>query len=164
MKVLRAVLLLFSAAILAGSIMAAPPQSSSPAVIVNSGSTNTVAYRITVDRSGDAVCTITSHTSGQDGGRPQTIRRKLPLDLTQKLFSDLETAKPLARLPAARCLKSASFGTRVSLVFEGEETPDLSCPNQQNSRAGALRRDTDQVIDIFHLNTGKRPPLPQTVQ
>ena len=145
------------AGFLAVSVMNVSAASSDSAVIANSGSTNTIAFEITIDKSGDAEFREIPRGAAEQSHAPQTIRIKLPESLKSRIFSDLESAKPLTSLPAGGCLKSSSFGTRARIRFGGEETPDLSCPNATNPRIQALRRDMNNVVEAFHVNLLRRP-------
>jgi hypothetical protein len=114
------------------------------AVIVNSGSTNTSGFRIVVERSGKAESTTTP--------QGKQMRRKLPEALTKQLYSDLRAATPLSSLPAPRCMKSASFGTKLTIEFGGQETPDLSCGGGDNAMLQALIRDANEIVKLFDSN------------
>ena len=145
---------LLTMTVAAGGAGADPLQSSSSAVIVNSGSTNTAGFRIVVDRSGNAQYTQSARRSQPEmdktAGKPRS--RKLSEKLVRRLYSDLDKAGPLSALPTERCFKSVSFGTRMTIEFGAEETPDLSCPNQADSRAQNLQRDANEIVKLFREN------------
>jgi hypothetical protein len=127
-----------------------PAAASAPAVILNSGSTNTAGFRLVVEKSGDAEYAPMPRKYGPQSPAPtEPTRRKLPEALVQRFYSDLEAAKPLANLPRERCMKSASFGTTTIIQFGGEETPDLSCPNARNPHTQALMRDIQEIEGFF---------------
>jgi hypothetical protein len=111
------------------------------AVIVDSGSTNTAGFKIVVEKSGKAVYTESARTAA--------IHRKISGDLVRRLFADLEAGKPLADLPHRACMKSASFGTTMTIEFSGQTTPDLSCRNGADGKLQALIDDADQVVKAF---------------
>ncbi|HTV74824.1 MAG TPA: hypothetical protein VME66_14095 [Candidatus Acidoferrales bacterium] len=94
------------------------PISPEAAVIVNSGSTNTAGFSIVVSRSGD-VTVLAGSTTSHAVLSPVT---------TRTFFHDLSGALPLGSLEVARCMKSASFGTTTRVLWQGQSTPDLSCP------------------------------------
>lgn len=120
------------------------------AVIVNSGSTNTAGFRIVVERSGNAEFTPAPRRSGPDSGaKAEPKSRKVPDALVHDLYSDLDAAKPLSSLPAPRCMKSASFGTKLTIEFGAEVTPDLSCGDGGNEKLKALIRDANQIVALF---------------
>jgi hypothetical protein len=130
---------------MAGSVMAADS-----AVIVNSGSTNTAGFRISVNPSGDAEYTVTPRRSGpKSGEKPAPATQHISDGLAKRLFSDLEAAQPLASLPQPRCAKSASFGTRLTIEFGDSETPDLSCGDADNAKLRALIQDATEVVAMF---------------
>ena len=123
---------------------------SAPAVILNSGSTNTAGFRLAVEKSGDAEYAPVPRKYGPQSSPPsEPTRRKLPDALVQRFYSDLESAKPIASLPRERCMKSASFGATTIIQFGGEETPDLSCPNARNAHTRALMRDVEEIRGFF---------------
>src|SRR5215469_6345920 len=107
------------------------------ATIVNSGSTNTAGFRIALRRSGAAEYTsvprgVNTRSGEPEKAEPEKSGREIPKDLAMRLFADLEAAKPLSSLPAPHCMKSKSFGTRLTIEFGGEATPDLSCGDGGN--------------------------------
>jgi hypothetical protein len=108
------------------------------AVIVNSGSTNTRAYRIVVQPSGQAE---------YSGAKTQTSQ--LPADLAKRFYADLEAARPLGSLAKPHCMKSASFGTVTKVQYQGEETPDLSCGDGGDAKLGALVKDVGEIGKYF---------------
>lgn len=118
--------------------------------IVNSGSTNTAGYRIVVEKLGQAE--YTSHprpVAIARGETPQIIRKAIPKSLAERLYADVHAAGPLSALPARHCVKSVSFGTRLTIESGGEESPDLSCGDGGNPKLEALIRDADEIIKIF---------------
>jgi hypothetical protein len=139
-------------ALCAGSLRmaASPPAADDLAVLVNSGSTNTMGFRIVVERSGDAECTATARRAGsQPNDRVESMRQHVPNTLVQRLYSDLEKAKPFASLPRRLCMKSASFGTTLTIEFGGDKTPDLNCGSGYDSNLEALIRDANEIIRLF---------------
>jgi hypothetical protein len=114
-------------------------------VITNSGSTNTIGWRILIGATGDA-----SYVSGDGAGNAT-----LPADLYAKLKGDIEAAKPLGQLPSVvSCMKSASFGTATYLSIGGDRSPDLECPGNDPERA--LKTDIDAIVTVLKLrNTPK---------
>jgi hypothetical protein len=115
------------------------------AVIVNSGSTNRAGFRIEVERSGEAEYGSTPR--GQTA--EERVQRKVPDALLQRFYADLEAAQPLSALPAERCAKSVSFGTRTTVELGSERTPDISCPNARNPNTKALMRDVGEIVQLF---------------
>lgn len=114
-------------------------------VITNSGSTNTIGWRILIGANADA-----SYVSGDGAGNAT-----LPADLYAKLKGDVEAAKPLGQLPSAvSCMKSASFGTATYLSIGGEHSPDLECPGNDPERA--LKTDVDAIVAYLKLRNTPR--------
>ncbi len=121
-----------------------------PLTIVNSGSTNTAGFRIVVEESGQAEYTAQPRRfPAQQSGTPKAITRTIPKSLAKTLYADVDAAKPLSLLPAARCAKSASFGTRLTVQAGGDTSPDLSCGDGGDEKMRALIRDVEAVINIF---------------
>lgn len=129
--------------------MASPPGNST-AVIVNSGSTNTPGFRVTVESNGTAEYTPSPRAhAGPEDRSIVPMRRKLPPDLAHRLYSDLEAAHPFSDLPRPRCIKSVSFGTRLTIQFNGDETPDLNCGAGQSAKVAALIQDAKDIVAVF---------------
>ena len=118
--------------------------------IVNSGSTNTAGFQIAVEKSGAAEYTPKPrrHVIG-NGEAPKTIRKTIPKSLAGALYADVDAARPLSSLPARGCMKSASFGTRLTIQSGEDTSPDLSCGDGGNAKMQALIRDTGAVVKLF---------------
>ncbi|MBH8562963.1 hypothetical protein I8748_12350 [Nostoc sp. CENA67] len=122
------------------------------AVIVNSGSTNTIGYRIYVTPTGEA-----NYVDGNGSGHGQ-----LPKKLTKTFFHDLKVAEPLSSLPVEQgCVKSTSFGTTTTISLGGQQSPDVSCPGNQKAR----RLDTDiiaiaKALKVVNVPKTQGTPLP----
>jgi hypothetical protein len=94
-------------------------------LIANSGSTNAAGYRIVVRRGGTA-----------DVYEGANLRRAtLDAALVANLFAQVERAAPLDALPAAHCMKSASFGSRTIVAWNGRTSGDLTCGGDDRLRA-----------------------------
>jgi hypothetical protein len=119
------------------------------ATIVNSGSTNTSGFRIAVKRSGAAEYATVPRGANAQNVEPEKEGREIPSNLASRLFADLEAAKPLASLPAPHCMKSKSFGTRLTIEFGGETTPDLSCGDGGNEHLRELIKDANEAVAFF---------------
>jgi len=103
-----------------------PMQSPTPApsgggvTIAVSASTNTQAYTIVLETNAGATYTVS-------GGSPQTST--VPSADAAQFFSDLNANAPMSNVQTvANCAKSASFGTKTILTYEGSSTGDVSCP------------------------------------
>lgn len=120
------------------------------AAIVNSGSTNRPGFRIVVDRSGVAEYTATSRgRAAQQPDKTKPIRLTISRAPTDRFYTDLETATPLALLPVPHCIKSVSFGSALSIEFGAEHTPDLSCGDGGNPVIESLIRDCNEIAALF---------------
>ena len=112
--------------------------------IINSGSTNTAGFQITVQKSGKA-----EYESQPRRGGTQKVEKAIPKSLAQRLYADVKTAQPLDTLPVPHCAKSASFGTRTYVKFDGQESPDLSCGDGGDPKLRALIRDVSEIVPLF---------------
>jgi len=112
----------------------------SQATIIDSGSTNRPGVRVIVNESGDRVV-----VEQRDGTQVETT---IPKKIRERFLRDIEAAAPLDVLPVGRCMKSASFGSRLYVESNGVRTADLACFPQPDPRAEALRKDAE---DILHL-------------
>ncbi|MCF4968207.1 hypothetical protein [Nostoc sp. CMAA1605] len=122
------------------------------AVIVNSGSTNTIGYRIYVSPTGEA-----NYVDGKGSGKG-----KLPKKISQKFFNDLKAAEPLSSLPVKQsCVKSTSFGTTTTISLGGQQSPDISCPGNEKAK----KLDTDviaiaKLLKVVNVPKSQGKPLP----
>jgi hypothetical protein len=121
-----------------------------PVVIINSGSTNTPGFTIVVGFKGDVAITINPRGPNQQRANARQKHGQIPPVLAQRFYSDLEAARPFSALPRPWCMKSVSFGTRLTISFQGDETPDLKCGDDHNAKLSALNRDAKQIITLLH--------------
>ena len=109
------------------------------AVIVNSGSTNSVGYKIEVWPDGKASATMQSR-----GGAPGTPKAfAVPAATASRFFADLAAARK-GNATSVPCMKSASFGTTTHVNWQGWVSPDLSCP-PKGQLGDALVQDVDAI-------------------
>ncbi len=135
-----------------GLLMVAAPwvMAADSAVIVNSGSTNTPGFRIEITPAGEATFTPKPRRPGQPSQyETQRVTRQVPPALVKRFFASLDAGKPLSSLPHQRCMKSASFGFTLVVESGDEQTPDLSCGNQQDSRTRALATSASDIVTLF---------------
>ncbi|MDF5733131.1 MAG: hypothetical protein PUP92_35385 [Rhizonema sp. PD38] len=119
--------------------------SQSPGIILNSGSTNTCPYTISVLQSGQATYTVCNR---QGSGR-------ISSKLTTKFFDEILALEPLSKLPHKSCPKSVSFGTRTEVKYKKQTSPDISCPSS-NSRVTDLYNDAKAIQQELNFSTSKR--------
>ena len=108
-----------------------------PVLVSVSASTNTSAYTILLQQSDSATYT-------QSGGQaePATVPAA---DATQ-FFNDLNANTPVSGVQTlTACVKSASFGTTTTLVYEGSTSGDISCPPEAPPVSPAQTLWTDAV-------------------
>jgi hypothetical protein len=112
------------------------------ASIVNSGSTNSEGYSLTVAADGSAII-----VQGDS-----TLRKQIAAAPVTRLFADLRAAGSLDALLASPCMKSISFGTTTRVLYLGKSSPDLSCPTSDPALK-ALALDVTSVIDAAGIRT-----------
>ena len=118
--------------------------------IVNSGSTNVAGFEIVVQKSGKAEYTSKPRRIALNkDSSPRIERKTIPKSLAKAIYEDVAAARPLASLPPQHCMKSASFGTRLTVEFGGDVSPDLSCGDDGAPKMQALIRDANAIIKIF---------------
>ncbi len=122
------------------------------ATIIDSGSTNRSGFRIVVDQTGAAEMTMIPRGVGARQAQPQPVQRQLPQALVDSFYSSLRAASPLASLPAEHCMKSASFGSRMTVSFGGEETPDLTCGDGGNAALAGLIKEVGKITAMMQKN------------
>jgi hypothetical protein len=117
--------------------------------IVNSGSTNTLGFTLTIAENGAAIL--------EQGNSKE--HKQLPVATVARLFAGLRASGPLDALPAALCLKSASFGTTMRIFYEGKASPDISCPSP-NLVVQELAREATALVGAAGAKVVPRRPLP----
>lgn len=114
--------------------MCAKPSSIS---VEDTGSTNRPGLRVTLDREGHATV---------EPSRGETQHVNLPADLCRRMIQDVSDAGALNELPTVHCMKSASFGSRLFIEWNGDRSPDLSCPGGQDRRSQTLQKDANDIL------------------
>lgn len=117
------------------------------ATVTNSGSTNTRGYLMKVRSDG----TGTVQPYGPQAGAAQ--RLAITPSLATKLLNDAKAAKA-ANPSAPHCMKSASFGYRLTITYHGWTSPDLTCPG--GAELQALLDDVKQIEQAGNVDTGIR--------
>ncbi|MBN4006942.1 hypothetical protein [Nostoc sp. LPT] len=141
---LASVLLATPLCIFSLKILAQTPIIQEPAIIINSGSTNTCKYNISVLPSGKATYTV-CNTKGTG---------EIKLNTATKFFNDISAAKPLSKLPFRSCPKSVSFGTSTQVNYSGQKSPDISCPSN-DSKVTNLYNDAKSIQQELNFSTSK---------
>lgn len=111
------------------------------ALIVDSGSTNAAGYEILVRDDGWTTATTA-------GG---TTRRRIDRALARRFVGEVRAAAPVDRLAAGQCMKSASFGSTLTIAFDGRRSPDLSCGD--DPQTSALVRDAHAIATASAIGT-----------
>jgi hypothetical protein len=135
------------------SLVAAAPRDS--AVIINSGSTNTIGYSITVWSDGKASLTMQNRDGSATGpAKPFTVQPAT----AARFFADLATAKNTNAVTVP-CMKSASFGSSMKVRWQGWVSPDLTCP-AKTSAGDALIKDVEAIRQASGLTQQPLRPHP----
>jgi hypothetical protein len=95
------------------------------ATILQSGSTNSRAYKVAIHNDGSATVEFDDASSDARGGPPQ----QFPLGTIDvvKLRGLLAEIGDVSRIQTGGCAKSASFGTRTQISYAGKTSGDLQC-------------------------------------
>lgn len=123
------------------------------ATILNSGSTNTAGYKITLWSDGTATAQV-----GRGAPAPFTISK----EAAERFFADVKAARGNGA-QLQHCMKSASFGTRTIVQWHGWSSPDLQCP-PFTAEVSALAKDVSEVQTAANIHPGnplmRRIPMP----
>jgi len=122
------------------------------ATIMNSGSTNRSGYIIKLRSDGSG--------SVQPNRIPQNAmprRLVIPAALAKKFLADVKAAKIAS--PAApdvtSCVKSASFGYRLTVTYHGWTSADLTCPGA-GAEAERLLAGIREIEQAGNIQMGPR--------
>ena len=125
------------------------------AVIVNTGSTNTFGYTITVSLMPTRFHVISVSNNGRDNNSGSGTLKQMEARVP-RLFADLDAAMPLTSLPVRHGMRSASFGTQTFIIYKGQKSPDLNFAAAP--RALALKMDINDFVKAYGArNTPKHP-------
>jgi hypothetical protein len=148
----------FALAVLACLSLAVPALAAQPvpylpvprgaAVILNTGSTNFLGYRIVVQRSGAA-----EYVNG-----PSRATARLTPSVAERFYEDVTAAMPLSQLRPVACMKSASFGSMLFVWWHGQRSPDISCPGPATVQA--LAADAAAIAAALHLSATGAHTIP----
>jgi hypothetical protein len=120
----------------------------SEALIEHTGSTNTTGFYVCLSPDGTAKYFINAHRLQDGDKRPEFSNGKVKASLAKRFFADLKNAMPLSQFPAARCMKSASFGYELRVGYQGQESPDLACESS-DKRLQELAVDAKKIGDAL---------------
>jgi len=138
---------LLSALAIAGCVAGASIDS---AVIVNSGSTNAVGYKISVSSDGKASATL-QNRDGSSAGSEKAFT--VPKATAARFFADLAAARG-SNAATVPCMKSASFGSTTHITWQGWVSPDLDCP-PKGSAGEALVKDVDEIRQAAGISSSQ---------
>ena len=147
----------------AGLLLAALPAGAKPkaattqtATIENTGSTNTFGYTVTVSLTGNSYHVASVSNNGNIHNSETGNHENLRLEV-KRFFSDLDAAMPLSSLPVRHGMRSASFGTRTTITYKGQKSPDLTFAS--DPRTTALEADIAAMTNIVHAATVPKHPI-----
>lgn len=123
------------------------PASEPQATVIDSGSTNRAGLRVTVDRQGHA-------TVVEKNGEAHHVN--LPAPACTAFLHEVASAVPLNNIPAHHCFKSVSFGSSLFIEYQGERSPDLSCPSPPNSETATLVKEAREILQAAQSAAGIR--------
>lgn len=110
------------------------------AVITNSGSTNTLGYRIEVRADGSAsVAMVRGASASPSPAKSFTVSPAV----AKQFFTDLAAARQ-AKTVTEPCMKSASFGSLTYVTWQGWRSPDLTCP-PSDATGKSLVNDVEEI-------------------
>ena len=125
--------------------------------IINSGSTNTNGYTVTLYQEINSPKSIWVQIPDSEGG-VKTDDAEL-VKLSKKLFHDIAVPLPLSGLSPRHGMRSASFGTKTYILYKGQRSPDLTFGG--DARVNALRADVAAITQALHIrNTPRHPIVP----
>lgn len=143
-KLIFALLLVAPVAASAAPLVPYLPVPKDAAVILDTGSTNTLGYRIVVQQSGDA-----EYINGS-----RRAKVEVPPSLAAQFFKDLQSAMPLSARGASACMKSSSFGSSLYVWWKGSRSGDLTCGGST-----AVANDALKIAEAIGMSTSVRTPL-----
>jgi hypothetical protein len=115
------------------------------ATIVNSGSTNTAGYTITLWSDGTATVQVRGAQA-----KPFTI----PAKTASRFFTDVKAASGDGGGQLQHCMKSASFGTSTIVQWHGWTSPDFQCP-PFTPAVTALAQDVNAIQTAADIMPGR---------
>jgi hypothetical protein len=95
------------------------------ATIIQSGSTNTRAYKVAIHNDGSATVEFNDTNSDLRRLLPQQFPRgTIDIGTLRRLLGEIGD---VSRIQTGGCAKSASFGTRTQINYAGKTSGDLQC-------------------------------------
>jgi hypothetical protein len=127
------------------------------ATIIDSGSTNRAGFQIDVSRSGKAVYAVDARRTARlsdaheasPAKPPKPVSKRIPSALLKRFYADLGATSAAPAGEGTGCIKSASFGSTLTVEYNGHTSPDLNCGDHGNTEVRALIRDTGEIIKLF---------------
>jgi hypothetical protein len=115
-------------------------KTSDSAIIENSGSTNTLGYRIEVRSDGSATLAM---VHGPSASPSPAKSFTVSSSIAKQFFADLAAARQ-AKTVTEPCMKSASFGSSTYVTWQGWRSSDLTCP-PSDATGKSLVNDVEEI-------------------
>jgi hypothetical protein len=131
------------------------------AAILQSGSTNTRGYVVTIYNDGSAIAEPNAAATPADSSPSQIQQFPAGTIDASRLKSLLTQIGDVSTIPTGRCAKSASFGTRTQISYNAKTSGDLQCVRGLESGTQAplirlseeLRQQVRDVLKSLNVNT-----------
>jgi hypothetical protein len=126
------------------------------ATILQSGSTNTRGYKVTIRKDGSATAEVAASGSGGQAARSQDSRgQDFPAGTIDAghLRQLLAEINDVSTIPIGFCAKPASFGTRTQISYAGKTSGDLQCVRSNAPGEADTRSELYQELSAFVATT-----------
>jgi hypothetical protein len=131
------------------------------ATILQSGSTNTRGYKVTIRKDGSATAEVAASGSGGQAPRTQDFRtqdsrtQNFPAGTIDAghLRQLLAEINDVSTIPIGFCAKPASFGTRTQISYAGKTSGDLQCVRSNAPGEADTRSELYQELSAFVATT-----------
>jgi hypothetical protein len=129
-------------------------RATTPAIIINSGSTNAPGFELVVYESGTVESRWWPRRIPRESTEPQTtVTGAVPAALASRFFKNLNAARPLSQFRDRPGFKSASFGFSLRVRYRDEQTPDLASP-LTDARLQTLAQDVRDIEQTLGRPSG----------
>lgn len=127
------------------------------ATILQSGSTNTRGYRVTIFDDGSATAVISTAPNSLRSSQPHIQQFPAGTTDADRLQALLTRIGDVSTIPTGRCAKSVSFGTRTQISYKGKTSGDIQCIRGAASGEESLLRASEELSILVqdtlrHLN------------
>jgi hypothetical protein len=119
------------------------------AIIFQSRSTNTRAYKVEIHNDGSATAEIGGTAFGLRTEPPRSQQFPPGTIDTKTLRHLLTEVGDVSRIPTGNCAKSVSFGTRTQISYAGRSSGDLQCIRPQTSGSDPALLQASEDLSRF---------------